>query len=172
MAPFNINIHSWYDACPKPRQKIHFWPLSRSGSSLMISSYFGSDMCMICERKCKSTGGSRVAVCPTCSRDKTNVVSIAVQRLNNAQERARTAAAICSECNGCLETSDTFATEVFPPCSKKKYSAISYGSSQRRTGRLCNPMSNCVCIDCPMTYLRHELRELEIESCELMKAIL
>jgi hypothetical protein len=36
---------------------------------------------------------------------------------------------------------------------------------------LCNPLANCTCIDCPITYLRHELRQSEIEASELMKAI-
>ena len=80
-------------------------------------------------------------------------------------------AEICSSCNGCLETADTFATEVFHPPSKKKYSPFAVISNHRRAGRSCNPMANCVCIDCPITYLRHKLRELEIEASELMKAI-
>lgn len=171
LAPFNINIHSWYDSCPKPRQKIHFWPISRSGSSLMISSYFGSDICTICGNKCKSIGSSRVAVCATCKKDEADVACIAIQRLNEARERANRIAAICSACNGCLETSETYATEVYAPASKKNRSSFAFNAGQRRTGRLCNPMANCVCINCPMTYLRHELREIELESAELMKAI-
>jgi len=171
LAPFNLNVHGLYEACPKPRQKIHYWPLSRSGSSLMISSYFGSDICSICEQKCKSTGSSRVAVCNTCSQDKASVMCVAIGRLNEAQEQANRIAAKCSSCNGCFETCDTFAQEVFPPSSVKKYHSSGFGASKRRAGRLCNPIANCVCIDCPLTYLRHELRQMEIEASELMKAI-
>jgi len=170
LAPFNANVHAWYEACPKPRQKLHYWPLSRSGSSLMISSYFGSDICSICKQKCKSTGSSRVAVCPKCSRDRVNVTCIAVDRLNQAQAQSNKVASICSSCNGCHENSATFAAEEFVP-SKKKHSPFAISTNQRRAGRLCNPMANCVCIDCPMTYLRHELREMEIEASELMKAV-
>jgi hypothetical protein len=97
-------------------------------------------------------------------------VCIATERLNEAQQHANRIAAKCSSCNGCLETSDSFATEVFMPPSKKKHSQFAISTTQRRVGRLCNPMANCVCIDCPLTYLRHELRELEIEATELMKA--
>jgi hypothetical protein len=171
LAPFNINVHTWYEACPKPRQKIHFWPLSRSGSSLMISSYFGSDICAMCETKCKSMGSSRVAVCPKCRKDEANAVYIAIQRLNETQEQANRIASICSSCNGCMETSESFATEVLMPPPKKKHNTFGFSSSQRRTGKLCNPMANCVCIDCPITYLRHELRATEIELTEFMKAI-
>jgi hypothetical protein len=172
LAPFNVNVHSWYETCPKPRQKIHFWPLSRSGSSLMISSYFGSDICSLCGNKCKSTGSSRVAVCPKCREDSTNAACTAIDRLNWAQQQANNVAAVCSSCNGCLETSDTFANEVFPPTSsKKKNPTFAFNASQRKAGVLCNPLANCTCIDCPITYLRHELRQSEIEASELMKAI-
>eukprot|EP00804_Cyclotella_cryptica_P015105 CCRYP_000678-RA/>CCRYP_000678-RA protein AED:0.04 eAED:0.04 QI:194/1/1/1/0.90/0.83/12/2203/2174 len=173
LAPFNMNVHSLYQACPKPRQKIHYWPLSRSGSSLMISSYFGSDICSICDQKCKSTGSSRVAVCPSCKKDFLNVACISIKRLNQAQQQASRIAAICSSCNGCHETSETYATEVWIPSSNKKIHSTFEGiAKQRRVGRLCIPIANCVCIDCPITYLRHELRESEIEASELMKAIL
>eukprot|EP00970_Alexandrium_tamarense_P010722 scaffold2211_cov276-Alexandrium_tamarense.AAC.2 len=126
LAPFKINIHSWYDACPKPRKRIHYWPLSKVGSSSMISTYFGSDLCSLCGMKCKSTGSSRVAICGKCKEDSVNVSCIVIERLNKTQQQA-----------------------------------------SRIAG---NPMATCVCIDCPVTYERHRIREAEIEATELMKA--
>ncbi|EED88820.1 DNA polymerase, partial [Thalassiosira pseudonana CCMP1335] len=100
LAPFKINIHSWYDACPKPRKRIHYWPLSKVGSSSMISTYFGSDLCSLCGMKCKSTGSSRVAICGKCKEDSVNVSCIVIERLNKTQQQASRIAGICAACNG------------------------------------------------------------------------
>lgn len=168
LAPFKINIHSWYDACPKPRKRIHYWPLSKVGSSSMISTYFGSDLCSLCGMKCKSTGSSRVAICGKCKEDSVNVSCIVIERLNKTQQQASRIAGICAACNGCLETAGSFACEEsLSVASKKKQSAL---VKSRRSTRIGNPMATCVCIDCPVTYERHRIREAEIEATELMKA--
>lgn len=43
LAPHNIDINRWYAECPKPRRRIHFWPISgtKMGNSSMISVSVG-----------------------------------------------------------------------------------------------------------------------------------
>ena len=138
----------------------------------MISSYFGSDICTICGNKCKSIGSSRSVVCPSCKTDTIKVTCIAVERLNNAQRKANRLASVCAACNGCPESSSTFAAEEFSRSKSKKTLPSGLTSAHSRiVGRICNPIANCVCIDCPVTYKRHEVRESEIEATELMSII-
>lgn len=33
------------------------------------------------------------------------------------------------------------------------------------------PLSNCTCIDCPLTFKRHRLREAEVEALEVCAAL-
>ena len=33
------------------------------------------------------------------------------------------------------------------------------------------PISTCTCIDCPITYKRHRVREMEIEATDLCNAL-
>jgi hypothetical protein len=155
LAPFNINISAWYESCSKPRMRIHYWPDSRSASCSMISKYFGSDTCSLCGKRTKSTGKSRAVVCITCQQDSAVAVCTALTRLNTTQQQANTLAAICSDCNGSLEDAGSFAREE---------------AKGKRKG-LSNPMANCICIDCPITYKRHRMREYEIEAIELCKAL-
>ena len=172
LQPFKINVNLWYDSCPKPRKRIHHWPQSRSATSSMISAYFGIDMCALCGDKCKSTGSSRAVVCPGCRTNSINVACTAIERLNEMQQKASQLADICSSCNGCLETFSTFAVEEFQENSNRKRQSFgTLNSSSRRIGRICNPMANCVCIDCPITYERHEMCECEIEATELCKSL-
>lgn len=42
LAPFRIDINTWYEAAPKPQKRLHHWPVTRTGNSAMISVYFGS----------------------------------------------------------------------------------------------------------------------------------
>jgi len=173
LPPFKINIETWYNSCPKPRRRIHHWPQSRSSSSSMISSYFGSDICALCANKCKSIGSSRVVVCQNCKTDSIAVVSTAVERLKKTQQKANQLASVCSACNGCLESSMTFAREEIQQSTKKNeiYSLGMMNVASRKGGRLCTPIANCVCIDCPITYERHNMREIEIETMELCQAL-
>jgi DNA polymerase zeta len=159
LSPFKINIAAWYESwSPKPRMRIHYWPDSRSASCAMISKYFGSDICSLCDRRTKSKGKSRAVVCSSCQKDSVAAVCTALTRLNETQQQANTLAAICSDCNGLLEDSGSFAREVATSMKGGKM-------------ELSNPMANCVCIDCPITYKRHRLRESEIEVAELCKAL-
>ena len=159
LAPFKANISAWYDSwSPKPRMRLHYWPDSRSASCSMISKYFGSDECSLCGKRTKSKGKSRAVVCNSCQQDKVSVVCTALSHLNETQQQANALAAICSDCNGLLEDSGSFAREEIT-------------STKGRRKRLSNPMANCVCIDCPITYKRHRLRECEIEAMELCKAL-
>jgi len=171
LPPFKINIHAWYMKCPKPRKRIHHWPQSRSASSLMISSYFGSDTCAFCSSKCKSVGRSKVVVCQKCKSDTITVACFAIASLKQTQQQAMRLADICSNCNGCLENSSTFAQEEIRQSAKRRENSFGFSPPRRVTTRLCTPLSNCVCIDCPITYKRHRIRELEIEAKELCQAL-
>ncbi|KAL7540342.1 hypothetical protein ACHAXR_011801 [Thalassiosira sp. AJA248-18] len=170
--PFKINIQAWYNSCPKPRRRIHHWPQSKSATSLMISSFFGSDACALCANKCKSTGSSRVVVCQRCKADGIAVAYTAIDRLKITQQQATQLAAVCSACNGCLESSGTFAREEIRQSTKRRENSLgTLNASSRRGGRLSTPIANCVCIDCPITYERHKIRESEIEAMELCQAL-
>ena len=175
LPPFKINIHAWYNSCPKPRKRIHHWPQSKSTSSLMISSYFGSDTCAFCSSKCKSVGSSKVVVCQKCKRDTIAVTCTAIGRLKRTQQQALHLASVCSDCNGCLEHSKTFAQEEIRQSTKRRENSIhgmfSPTRTTRRGAKLCTPLANCVCTDCPITYKRHRIRELEIEAMELCQAL-
>ena len=158
LAPFNVNIASWYESCSKPRMRIHYWPDSRSASCSMISKYFGSDTCSLCGKRTKSRGKSRAVVCNSCQQDSVAAVCTALTRLNETQQQANALAAMCSDCNGSFEDAGSFAREEV-------------SSAKGKNKGLSNPMANCICIDCPITYKRHRLRELEIEAIELCKAL-
>jgi hypothetical protein len=170
LPPFKIDVHAWYNSCPKPRRRIHHWPQSRSASSLMISAYFGSDTCAFCASKCKSVGSSKVVVCQQCKTDGIAVACSAINRLKKMQEKANRLAAACSACNGCPETSWSFAREEFQS-TKRRVNIYGVGNPSHRKGRLLTPMANCVCVDCPITYERHRTRESEIEATELCHAL-
>ncbi len=124
----------------------------------MISKYFGSDTCSLCGKRTKSTGKSRAVVCNSCQKDSVVAVCTALTRLNETQQQANALADICSDCNGSLEDAGSFAREE-----------VSSGKGKKKG--LSNPMANCICIDCPITYKRHRLREYEIEAIELCKAL-
>ena len=174
LPPFKINIQAWYNSCPKPRKRIHHWPTSRSATSSMLSSFFGSDTCAICGNRCKSTGSSRVVVCRHCKTDITAVACTAVDRLKVMQQQANQLAAICSKCNGCPESLGTFAREEIRESTPKRRGSALAGTlslSSHRGGRLYTPIANCVCIDCPIIYERHKIRESEIEATELCQAL-
>ena len=159
LTPFNINIASWYESSSKPRMRIHYWPTSKSASNSMISNYFGSDTCSLCGKRTKSTGKSKVAVCNSCQRDSVSAVCTALSRLNETQQQATALAAICSDCNGSFEDTGSFARVEVSSAKGKQKELLS------------NPLAICICIDCPITYKRHKLRESEIETVELCKAL-
>jgi hypothetical protein len=158
----------WYEACPKPRQRIHFWPVTRSGNSIMISSYFGSDICSLCKTKCVAQGSSRASVCGSCRRDKVNAVQQALSKLNAVQSKSRRVADRCNKCNKCFEDASTFAQ-----CRAIKHSGRKETSATGNiyTTGIVTPLANCTCIDCPTTYERHRLREVELEALAICEAL-
>ena len=160
LAPHFIDINAWYQECPKPRQRIHFWPVRSKGRS-MITSYFGSDVCSLCQRKCQASGRARVVVCDDCQRDRVSSTQQASLMLNRVQRLAAAAAQECARCNSCFESMETFARAVDE--SSNTESIVTRG--QAREGEtLLLPLANCVCIDCPNTFRRHRLREHEVEA--------
>jgi len=172
LAPWKINIHSWYDICPKPQKRIHHWPMTRISGSPMISTYFGSDHCAICGQKCKTDGGAKAVICPHCKQDKGAAIYLATQTLNSIQQQSNRLALECQRCNGCLESSGSFAIEKLSIQMKgNRKSTPKAALTKTNHGILEAPISSCTCIDCPVTYRRHEMRESEIEALSLCKAL-
>ena len=171
LAPHFIDVHSWYRACPKPRRMFHFWPV-RSKSRTTIDMHFGSDRCALCQRKCKVNGHAKVVVCPTCKGDRIRSTQIALSRLNQVQRIAEELAKECSDCNGCYEDSESFASLADPDGSDPiRKSVTSLADGALGDDNLKIPLANCVCIDCPNTFKRHHLRGQLLEStgaCEVL----
>ena len=186
LPPFNVDINAWYEAAPKPRKRIHHWPVTRSGASAMITAHFGSDSCALCGAKCKAKGSARAVVCAKCSENKVSAAFLGMGRLNAAAQDADAAARICAACNGCPESSATFAIDKISSTNDANRGGSGRGSStSTRSGLgglirkssskastgVVTPLAACTCIDCPITYERHRLREAEIEAEALCKAL-
>ena len=125
----------------------------------MITSYFGSDVCSLCERRCQASGRARVVVCEVCRQDRVRASQKALAILNRVQILSSSIANECSRCNKCFESSDTFAT------IDGEVTSGQFGTS--RVGGIESiqlPLANCSCIDCPNTFKRHRLREQTIEA--------
>jgi hypothetical protein len=169
LAPYHVDVSSWFEASPKPRRRIHFWPLTRSRlNTMMISTYFGSDKCSLCGRKCMANTRSRAAVCHHCRNDPVKAIASAMKRLNLTQQDAMSLARKCSDCNLCFEDGSTFATV------RNVRSTAGAGNKSIHATVLVTPFANCSCIDCPVTFERHQSRESEIEAiaiCEALDAI-
>ena len=168
LEPYRIDVASWFEASPKPRHRIHFWPSTRSKvSTMMISTFFGSDMCSLCGRKCASSGHGRAAICHDCRRDPVKAMSCAMKRLNVTQQSSLSLAQQCSSCNLCFEDGNTFAVS--------RLARSSSNSNARSRSSLSNilitPLANCTCIDCPTTYKRHRQRESELEAMSICEAL-
>ena len=168
LAPHHINVNSWFESCPKPRRRIHFWPVC-SRSRAMITSYFGSDICSLCKTKCKAQGRSRVVVCDGCKRDSVRATYLATSHLNKVQRAAHDIAKKCSSCNLCFEDATTFASTTTKCDNNSKGRQLGFSSDASIS--LVVPIANCVCIDCPITFQRHRLRESEIEATAICKAL-
>lgn len=168
LPPYEVDVSSWYELCPKPRRRIHFWPVTRTGASIMISAYFGSDTCSLCRTKCVASGRSKTAVCTDCRSDEAKAAVAALSRLNQVQVHAKDIANQCMRCNLCYEDSSTFAacrTQKVP----KKRNLVAMRSLDE--GGIVTPLANCTCIDCPNTFRRHRLREAEIEAKSVCEAL-
>lgn len=171
LPPWKIDIHQWYDSCPKPQKRIHHWPMTRTGGIPMISAYFGSDQCSICSKKCKTDGKSKAVICDICKKDMSSALYLAVQTINSIQQKSNTLASLCQKCNGCTESSGTFAKEKIARNPERLSHSLNKFRKDNSPGGLESPLSACTCIDCPITYKRHEMRESEIESLSLCKAL-
>jgi hypothetical protein len=138
----------------------------------MISTYFGSDVCSLCQRKCQASGRALVVVCPSCRKDEIGSSQIALSRLNQVETSSKLFAKECSKCNGCFEDADSFASVLQPEDSEShKQKTMDLMSGMQSGDSLRIPLANCVCIDCPNTFRRHGLREQMIQAtatCEVL----
>lgn len=166
LSPYYIDVHSLYSHFPKPRKRIHYWPVSSMnrrgrGNTTMISSFFGSDICSLCGTKCvivtsANSKKTRTVVCSNCQKDRAKATFIAITRLHKSQSKANALARICSVCNGCFENLETFAAGA--------------ANNELNTASAAT-LANCVCIDCPITFQRHRAKEEEIEALEVCKSL-
>lgn len=166
--PYKVDVNTWYEASPKPRKRIHHWPVTRTGASAMITSHFGSDSCTLCGAKCKAQGSSRAVVCSGCSSDKVSAAFLAMGRLNEASQQADRVASICRACSRCPESSLTFAMERSSNFEKR---GVALSAPIKGPAGVITPLANCVCTDCPVTFERHHLREAQIEADALCRAL-
>lgn len=157
LAPHYIDVAAWFAETPKPRRRLHFWPVTRSGSSAMIHSYFGSDICSLCGCRCRAHGRSKATICTDCRRKKATAIVKAEKMINDNQRDAQIASKRCRECNLCFEDAYTFARVE--------------SSSKTSSEVLVTPLANCTCTDCPITFQRHRLRETQFEAEALYKAL-
>ena len=168
LSPYKVDVSAWFASCPKPRRRIHFWPVTRNGSNVMISSYFGSDTCSLCGAKCRANGSSRAVVCSVCRHDEIEAATVALDRLKKAQTDAQECAKVCSACNLCFEDSSTFATLKSGTVGGMNGAISIVG---RNNPGIMTPIANCTCIDCPNFFERHRLREGELEAVAICQAL-
>jgi DNA polymerase zeta len=152
LPPYQADVHSWFEKCPKPRKRIHVWPATRTGTTTMITNYFGADSCALCGAKHRMRGNVKVVVCDACKENALWARFTATQRLGLAQSRAHAIARICSSCNGCPETAATFAP-------------VKGGQG------VVTPLANCTCVDCPATFERHKAQESLLIANALCAAV-
>lgn len=168
LAPYNIEVANWFEACPKPRQRIHFWPSTTTRqSNMMISTFFGSDKCSICGNKCKANSRSKASVCCDCRSSSMKSLITAMRQLKNAQNEAFVLAQKCKECNLCFEDANTFAAVR----STKYKTQSAFAKRSTHSHVLVTPLANCSCIDCPSTFERHRVREKELEAIAICEAL-
>lgn len=160
LPPYNVKVADWFAECNKPFRKIHFWPSTRSRNTMMISTYFGSDRCSLCGRKCTAGYRSRAAVCNHCQANKAKAIGTTLRSLSDVQQQAQELATKCAACNLCEEDGSTFAQVREVKVSK---------STQSKA--LVTPLANCSCIDCPTTFDRHRIVEREIEAIAICQAL-
>jgi len=183
--PHNVDVSAWYEMCAKPRRRIHYWPVS-SRTRKMITSYFGSDICAMCGAKCQTQGRSKAVVCQACRVSETNTTFFANKRISSIQTAVHKLAKKCSSCNGCEEGGDSFAgvalhrsvathrpdgSHMFGSYAEAVAAQTTATDSMSDDARLANPMANCTCLDCPATFERHRMRDLEIEAIEVCKCL-
>jgi hypothetical protein len=160
LAPHKIDVASWFAACPKPRRRVHFWPVTLVGSNATLPRFFGSSICALCGESGNVQGSLKVAVCSDCKDDKLQSLLSAMERLSCVQRNALSVASRCSRCNLTYEDGSTYAT----------MRSVAKKSSKVPAG-VATPLANCSCIDCPLTFERHRLREEEVEALEVCRAL-
>ena len=75
LSPHHVDVSLWFEASSKPSRSIHYWPSTRSRqNTMMISTFFGSDKCSLCRRKCTTSSRSRAAVCEDCRNDPVQAI--------------------------------------------------------------------------------------------------
>jgi hypothetical protein len=84
--------------------------------------------------------------------------------MNKIENEANTLAKKCSKCSGCFESADTFAVAIEQEHKPTTNASSRTLQRQKNNQTLLMPLANCVCIDCPITYERHSLRERSIEA--------
>lgn len=85
-------------------------------------------------------------------------------RLNAIQSEMSQVAAKCTKCSLTYEDASTFAViRSMRGSSNNNNNALPSG--------VATPLGNCTCIDCPLTFKRHRLREAELEALELCTAL-
>ena len=120
----------------------------------------------------RSHGSARAVVCSDCRLDGVFVTADAMFRLNKVQKECQALAIICNRCNGCVEDARTFAPLKGSLMTRnKKIGSLVGISVQRQTPGIVTPIANCTCINCPITFERHELREKELEAVAICEAL-
>jgi hypothetical protein len=160
LAPHKIDVASWFAACPKPRRRVHFWPVTVVGSNATLPRFFGSSICALCGESGNVQGSLKVAICNDCKDDELQSLLSAMERLSCIQREAVSVAVRCSKCSLTYEDGSTYATIR---SGAKKASKAPAGVT--------TPLANCSCIDCPLTFERHRLREEEVEALEVCRAL-
>ena len=104
-------------------------------------------------------GNLRVSLCQFCKDDYLESLLSSLERLNKIQTEIQTVSMKCGRCSSTYEDASTFAVIS----SIRGFAELSSG--------VATPLGNCSCIDCPITFERHRLRESEIEALEVCSAL-
>jgi len=164
--PHKIDVAAWFNSMPKPRRRVHFWPTTLTGSTGALSRFFANSNCALCGGPGRVIGEHKVAICDECRSQSLEAMETAFRRLNLAQNESLSLAKQCSSCHLGHEDGGTYA--VLRPSRRKRSQA---SSSIQSTGGVFTPLAACSCIDCPVSFRRHRLREAEYGATELCRAL-
>jgi hypothetical protein len=96
----------------------------------------------------------------------TSIVA-SMKRLSTTEKDALVLAKQCNRCNLCFEDNSTFAS-VRSIRYRPQNGVVKQGI---QTNMLVIPLANCSCIDCPVTFARHRMRENELEAIAICDAL-